>query len=295
VTKAKTRGGGQVGFVVGINTGVIDGVTAEGLEKGAINNTVGGIAGVNDHGIIRNSRGSIGSLDRVSNPQRIGGVAGTNTGLIDASIGTVSILSEQSLTVIGGLVGSADIGSIITNSSGTTNAKTFYTIGGLVGENSGSIETSYASGSIESDNRDDPIAGGLVGGNAGSITDCYSMTNVAAYGEEHTNLAGGLVGANYKGGTITTSYEIGTVNIPFQPGGGVVGWNDNNVAMSSAYWDTDTSHATTGCLSGNCTGVHPISDMQLKSGLPDGFDRATWDHKKSINNGSPYLIANPPH
>jgi hypothetical protein len=31
-----------------------------------------------------------------------------------------------------------------------------------------------------------------------------------------------------------------------------------------------------------------------RSGLPAGFDFTIWAEKKNINNGLPYLIANPP-
>jgi hypothetical protein len=34
---------------------------------------------------------------------------------------------------------------------------------------------------------------------------------------------------------------------------------------------------------------------QLQSGLPSGFDPSIWAEKPGINNGYPYLIANPPH
>jgi hypothetical protein len=33
---------------------------------------------------------------------------------------------------------------------------------------------------------------------------------------------------------------------------------------------------------------------QLRSGLPSGFDPAIWNEQSGINNGFPYLIANPP-
>ena len=32
----------------------------------------------------------------------------------------------------------------------------------------------------------------------------------------------------------------------------------------------------------------------MKSGLPDGFDPQVWGQDANINNGYPYLLANPP-
>jgi len=37
-----------------------------------------------------------------------------------------------------------------------------------------------------------------------------------------------------------------------------------------------------------------LSDEQLKAALPPGFDPAIWGQSASINNGYPYLLANPP-
>jgi len=37
-----------------------------------------------------------------------------------------------------------------------------------------------------------------------------------------------------------------------------------------------------------------LSDAQLKSGLPTGFDPTIWGHDPAINNGLPYLLHNPP-
>jgi len=41
-------------------------------------------------------------------------------------------------------------------------------------------------------------------------------------------------------------------------------------------------------------GITGLTDAQLKSGLPTGFDPSVWAQSPSINNGYPYLIANPP-
>jgi hypothetical protein len=44
----------------------------------------------------------------------------------------------------------------------------------------------------------------------------------------------------------------------------------------------------------NDPGITGLSDTQLKSGLPAGFDKSIWKEKSAINGGNPYLIANPP-
>jgi hypothetical protein len=50
----------------------------------------------------------------------------------------------------------------------------------------------------------------------------------------------------------------------------------------------------TGCSAGDCSGVSGLTNAQLKSGLPDGFDPKIWGQSSGINKGYPYLLANPP-
>ena len=76
-------------------------------------------------------------------------------------------------------------------------------VGGLVGENSGSITASYSTGTVSGR---EPV-GGLVGLNRGEITTSYSTGTVTG-GED----IGGLVGIIYEGGSVSASYSTGTVN-----------------------------------------------------------------------------------
>jgi hypothetical protein len=40
--------------------------------------------------------------------------------------------------------------------------------------------------------------------------------------------------------------------------------------------------------------VTGLTTKQFKSGLPEGFEPPIWAEKKTINNGYPYLLGNPP-
>jgi hypothetical protein len=79
--------------------------------------------------------------------------------------------------------------------------------------------------------------------------------------------------------------------------GGFIGYI-NAETFVDAYWDTDTSGvADPSRGAGNVSnepGITGLSDAQLKSGLPSGFDPSIWAQSPSINGGFPYLIANPP-
>ncbi|MEI9932157.1 MAG: hypothetical protein WDM89_16845 [Rhizomicrobium sp.] len=66
-------------------------------------------------------------------------------------------------------------------------------------------------------------------------------------------------------------------------------------AYTSVYWDLDTSGQKQGCGEDtNCNGVTGLSDTQLKSDLPAGFEPNIWKEKPGTNGGYPYLIDNPP-
>jgi hypothetical protein len=76
--------------------------------------------------------------------------------------------------------------------------------------------------------------------------------------------------------------------------GGFAGIIYDTNSTSNGYWDVTTSGTNNGTGNGNVPNVTGLTTSQLKSGLPSGFDPATWAEKKNINNGFPYLIANPP-
>jgi hypothetical protein len=105
-----------------------------------------------------------------------------------------------------------------------------------------------------------------------------------------------LLGKNE--GTASSSYAVGPVT-NIGRFGGVVGEDDGKSPdMNSVYWDLDTSGISDPSKgAGNRTndpGTTGLTDAQLKSGLPDGFAPAIWGQNPNINNGYPYLLANPP-
>jgi hypothetical protein len=157
-------------------------------------------------------------------------------------------------------------------------------------------------------------AGGLIGFTYmhTKISECFAMGDVTTNGE-----AGGLAGV---GQGISNSYAMGAVMGDYGIHGGLIASADllnstsypiGSVAGSGAYvggsvgtagratftnlfWDIRTSERRRGCGGGDCSGVAGLRDRQLRSGLPAGFDPAIWGQKKGINNGYPYLRANPP-
>ena len=290
------------------------GVIAHSFTTGSIQNSgsedsAGGLVGANA-GIISDSY----SQASVWAANGSGGLASYNTGLITAcyASGTVSgylsggLVSEN---VGGTLVGSHATGSVYgeqagglagwnsgsistTFATGTVNAQRS---GGLLGANGGTVDSSFATGGVTGNYQS--LSGGLVGyTTGGSITNSYASGPVDG-GADFTAIAGGLIGSNNaRNGSVflENSYSTGTVSVMGHVGGFI---GDNSVVPGETvygYWDVDTSGSDHGCGEGDCSGITGLTDAQLKSALPAGFDPAVWGQNANINNGYPYLLANPP-
>ena len=133
-----------------------------------------------------------------------------NLGVVDANL-YVSDSSANSRA--GGLVGQ-NLGSIMSSyvRGGTVNRShnNDVQIGGLAGLNLGNIRDSYATGDVNGNTGSDYV-GGLIGWNGGgSITACYATG--AVNGGTRTNYVGGLVGYIFGSSSITASYATGAVN-----------------------------------------------------------------------------------
>ena len=110
-----------------------------------------------------------------------------------------------SIVYVGGLVGSNFAGNI-TDCHTTCNVPAgSLSVGGLVGENLGTIEDCFATGNV-GEMKAPMVVGGLVGCNTGSIARCYATGNV--FGRDYET--GGLVGWNK--GTITRCFSTGCVS-----------------------------------------------------------------------------------
>ena len=210
----------------------------------------------------------------------------------------------------GGLVGTNTYGAIV-NSSATGRVQASVGAGGLVGENAGgTIEGSYATGNVSVGQRGgkrcDVFVGGLTGDlrSAGRhksiVANSYATGAVAG---SPASCVGGLTGAfGYRGSSLLrAAYAIGSVSgQPDAEVGGAIGhdYARSDDVLEDNYWDLDTSgigdpSQGAGNIA-NDPGITGLSDAQLKSGLPAGFDPTIWGQSPSINNGYPYLLANPP-
>jgi hypothetical protein len=295
---------GNEPYYIGAIAGYIDGGSLIGCwSDGSIEvygtPNVGGLVG-NNYGAISRSNASVNiQFKSADNSGYAGGLAGINYGPIDHSAAMGLIAGNGFNGQAGGLVGWDD-GQISYSHASVDINVADVAIGGLVGEAHGSIESSYATGAINQPATTSEncvlSVGGLVGTSVrAAISNSYATSSVTA-GEG--NCVGGLVGLYgdvQHQVTISSAYATGALSGSGAAIGGFVGSGHLGLSIINAYWDIDT----TGTEYGESTDKHPngvtgLTDAQIKSGLPDGFDPAIWRQKKNINNGYPYLIANPP-
>jgi hypothetical protein len=231
--------------------------------------------------------------------QDIGGFAGIMRPgtIVGCSVsGTVHSPIRSKYPNTGGLVGSLQ-GGLIDRSSSTANVSSGSWVGGLVGVlSSGTVSRSFASGTVIGKTK--AQVGGLAAHNDGIIIDSYTTANVQSDGDPRKGIMlGGMIGENHRG-RVSTSYSLGMVQ-NIQAFGGLIGIDEASAGhIKSAYWDLDMSGVNDPAQGAydprNDPGITGLSDAQLKSGLPDGFDPKIWAQSPSINNGYPYLLANPP-
>lgn len=206
----------------------------------------------------------------------------TNVGLFGATSAAAVL---QNVALVGeSITGSQFVGGLVGNNLGTINASSVtgsingsQFIGGLAGYNNGVISNSYASGSLASNN----FGGGLVGKNEGSVSNSYATNSVSGFYD-----VGGLLAMNY--GAVTNTYATGAVSGAYNVGGligvqfsGLVstsyaksvvqGSSDHGGfignmaggAISNSFWNTDNTAAAFGVNS--APGVTGLNTKQMQN------------------------------
>ena len=118
-------------------------------------------------------------------------------------------------------------------------------IGGLIGDNQGSLTAGYNTGAINAAGSEN--VGGIAGSNIGTIDQVFN-TVMTENGQNQTitggTNVGGLVGYNEAHGKITNAYNTSNVVATNQDGivGGLVGYNQANGEITNAY---NTSNVVT--------------------------------------------------
>ena len=153
----------------------------------------------------------------------------------------------QNLSVSGSVSGNNHVGGIAGQNNGTVTNCAFSGsvsgsdhVGGVVGQNSRSstVENCHNTGKVSGSGNS---VGGVVGDNrGGSVTNSYNTGSVS--GPDSGNSVGGGVGYNSSSGNVTNCYNTGTVTGPVSASGnnsvrvgGVVGYNSSSGNVTNCY------------------------------------------------------------
>ena len=259
----------HVGALAGYNEGLIAKTFATGSVSSSSNSVgpnIGGLVGTN-YGSIGQSHANVTVTGSGSGGQPwVGGLVGQNSGSISLSYAEGNVTGTTNAGTagnIGGLVGYNSDGTITqSHALGNVTGNAASNVGGLVGHNTGTINDTYATGTVGNfvdslaEGRVEGSYGGLVGRNAddATIADSWANGAVVTYGPSNGFIdAGGLVGTNI--GNITGSYATGAVS-GFSLSsdhiyvGGLVGLNDHGVIENSHATGAVTSNGYNGRAGG---------------------------------------------
>ena len=164
----------------------------------------------------------------------------------------------------GGLAGRSRVGTRISNSYSIGSVSGTQRVGGLVGENDGTLSHSYSVGPVTGDTQ----VGGLVGENGGTLSNSYSSRLISGDAQ-----VGGLVGEN--SGTLSNSYSVGQVagnsNV-----GGLVGMKLEGTTVTASYWDITTSNLLASAGGTSKTTVE-LQSPTAATGIYSDWSDADWD------------------
>ncbi len=204
--------GGNLGSLVGINSGLIQDSYAQGgrvgITAGRTDVVLGGIAGYNNGDISFSY-----SDNMIGDGAIIGGITGINAGNIIASYSYSKLTSSANDGMVGGLVGENRPTGIIEASfagaiiSGATNMTI---LGGIAGENQGRIKMAYSAGSIgNASSTNASRVGRLVGENAANaaIQSTYTISKLIHESAKVSGFIGNQLGA-IEDINITSSYSL---------------------------------------------------------------------------------------
>jgi hypothetical protein len=230
-----------IGGLVGANGGAISSSYAEGMVTGSGHSEyAGGLVGVLSGGSITGSYAT-GVVQGIGN---LGGLVGVVNGAYTVSQSYATGNVSGSGGNVGGLIGQ-NYGSVISSHAAGTVTGTS-SVGGLIGENRGAlVSDAYATGAVTGLGQGGDGFGGLIGtSNSGEIINSYATGNVI--GGVTSMDSGGLVGKLYLG-SISSSHATGSVR-SMNDAGGLVGI-DYGATISNSY------------ATGNVTGLNGVGGL----------------------------------
>ncbi|MEJ8544135.1 hypothetical protein [Brevibacillus borstelensis] len=261
------NGGENIGLFGSIDrVARISDLTLEGADIKTTKSGVAILVGNMLGGTITNCRVS-GNITAES--YNVGTLVGYMQGGTIADSSGSGRLENRTFSYTGGLVGRMDSGAALIRSSADTTTAGSASTGGLVGANAGSIEQSFARGSVENNAGN---LGGLVGENNGSISQSYARTQITG---GSTNV-GGLAGLNGSKGAIEQSFAKASINTEAMTVGGLVGENQGMISDAYANTDITAGKFRTNILVGGLAGInrHEIARTYAAGTIDSDADEA---------------------
>lgn len=276
-TVIATKGG--AGGLIGENNAAITNTVMTNRGEVHGNNTAndnsgtGGIIGVNMGDITYSSL--INEVTgTVTGTNNVGGLIGVNTGNIEG--GRYTVAGEDAGMYINkiynnGVINVGTYGDTDNDGDYEFTAGTGQNIGGLIGDNQGSLTAGYNTGAINASGSKN--VGGIAGSNNGTIDQVFN-TVMTENGQNKTitggTNVGGLVGNNQATGKITNAYNTSNVVATNQDGivGNLVGTNSGTVQYVYG-----VAKDLIGSGTGSIENYYVIdgSDKWLQEGTYDGF------------------------
>src|SRR6516165_9814643 len=270
-------------------TGLFDGQkqTITNLTIASTAQNVGLFSSIGSTGVVRNLNLTDVAVSGL-NSQFVGTLVGTNAGTISNVFATDVAVSVGSNGNGGGLVG-LNSGTIMNASvtgdvTGAAGINGLTTLGGLAAVNMGSISNSFASVAVGSPSVANLQAGGLVGNNSGTILSSVATGNVQT---GDASIAGGLVASNSVGGVITGSQASGNVTVAgTSAAGGLVGASAGAITASTASGAVSSTGAnsTVGGLVGASTGT--IADSTASGAVSSSGANSTVGGLAGVSTGT---------
>ena len=291
-----------IGGLIGINYGSATSSYATGAVNGPSPSTqdlssgsIGGLVGFQAGGSITGSY----ATGPVSGTTNVGGLVGSAAGGTGIS-NSYSTSTVSGYFQVGGLVGQAYGGIPIYNSFAGGSVTGALEVGGFAGVSSTALHEDFATGNVVSTGGYATV-GGFIGQNTGTIVNAYASGSATA-AANCACYVGGFAGDN--DGTRASVYAVGPVSAPGSAAvGALIGGNGllttSGVTVTNGYWNTDiTGLPGSGGLPG--IGYNPgnlpvtiqgMNTAALQAALPTGFSTSYWGIIP--NESYPYLLWQP--
>ena len=196
----------------------------------------------------------------------------------DLTIASSTIIGQNNVGVLAGESLNGNVQNVTVTGGSVTGMNSGQFIGGLIGNNTGTVSTSSATVAVEGVT----YIGGLIGNNdTGAVSGSHASGNVTT-SSDNSEAIGGLIGYNANGAPITDSYATGAVNASGNYNsyiGGLIGYNEGNITHSLA----------TGSVTGNGINTRELGGLIGENGSGNVASTSASGTVTAIGDGSQYL------